>query len=74
MSDHRHDPASERASSFGTDEPSANAAPEQSRRDLLAQAGRFAAYTAPAMIVLLSPEDAAACHSNGNDLIGCPSP
>lgn len=48
--------------------------PDQSRREILATAGRFAAYTAPAMIVLLSPEDAAACHSQGKDDIGCPSP
>jgi hypothetical protein len=44
---------------------------EPTRRDALKDAGRFAAYMTPIMVVLLSGTEAEACHSPGKDLIGC---
>lgn len=38
----------------------------QTRRQSLKSIGRFAAATAPAMLVLLKAGEAAACHGNGN--------
>ena len=47
--------------------------PEQARREALAKMGRFAAYTAPAMLGLLGVTRARA-QSNGPDLTPPPVP